>query len=57
MSKCHEWFKSLVEALEKDPNWDINLKETASKPIPDRVTQTKSSQKINNLITVPEYEV
>ncbi len=47
MSKCHKWFKSLIEALEKDPCWDIDTSKTASKPIPDRAKQTIRSKEKN----------
>jgi hypothetical protein len=43
MSKCHnKWFRSLIEAVEKDPSWDTDFPETASKPIPDRAKQTEA---------------
>ena len=49
MSKCDEWFKSLIEALSKDPSWDLEItKTTASKPIPDRDKKPKFKQKNKN---------
>ena len=50
MSKCHKWFRSLIEAVEKDPTWDIEPEKTASKLIPERAKQTKPRTKANNLI-------
>lgn len=57
MSKCHKWFRSLSEALEKDPSWDIDFQQTTFKPIPDRAKQTKSRQEINNLKIAPKYRI
>ncbi len=57
MSKCDEWFRSLIAAVEKDPSWDIDFQESAFKPIPDRAKSTKSRQEINNPKLAPKYRV
>ena len=46
MSKCHKWFRSLIEAVEKDPTWDIEPEKTASKLIPERVKKQKEQKEI-----------
>ncbi|MGK7952717.1 MAG: hypothetical protein AB4368_28985 [Xenococcaceae cyanobacterium] len=46
MNKHDEWFKSLIEAFQKDPSWDIALKKTTSKHIPDREQKSEYKQKI-----------
>jgi hypothetical protein len=50
MSKCHKWFRSLIEAVEKDPTWDIEPEKTAFKLIPARAKQTKPRTKTNNFV-------
>ena len=57
MSKCHKWFKSLIEALEKDPSWDINFPENTSKSATDRTNPNQPKKKINNPIHIPKYKL
>lgn len=45
MSKYDRWFRSLIEAFEQDPSWEVDLKETASEPSADRAKPTKSKEK------------
>ena len=45
MNKHDEWFKSLIEAFQKDPSWEIEIARTTSKHIPDRDKTTKNTQK------------
>jgi hypothetical protein len=45
VSKCDQWFRSLIEAFEQDSSWEIELKETASEPIAIRAKLTKSPTK------------
>ena len=45
MSKHDKWFKSLIEAFEKEPNWEIEPKKTTSKHIPDREQKQKPGKK------------
>ena len=44
MSKCDRWFRSLIEAFEKDPSWEIELKETAAESTAIRAKSTKSKE-------------
>ncbi len=57
MSKCHKWFKSLIEALENDPSWDINFPENTSRAATDRTNPERPRKKINNPIHVPKYKL
>ncbi|MGK7953132.1 MAG: hypothetical protein AB4368_31180 [Xenococcaceae cyanobacterium] len=45
MSKHDEWFKSSIKAFQKDPSWDIDLKKTTSKHIPDREQKMQPEKK------------
>ncbi len=57
MSKCHKWFKNLIEALEKDPSWDIDFPENNSRSATDRTNPNQQRKKINNPIHVPKYKL
>ena len=45
LSKCDRWFRSLIEAFEQDPSWEIDFKETTSEPIVAKAKATKSKVK------------